>query len=102
MIRSALAIALIATPLAAQDAPARDPAERAAEALERLGRSALEALDELGALTGAWSEALAPVLADPDAYDPPETLPNGDVLIRRRPDAPAAPTPPEPENGVSL
>ena len=86
--RALIFAAVIAAPAAAQDAPTSDPGAL----LEQLGRSAREALEALGALTGAWAEGLGPVLADPDAFEPPEILPNGDILSRRKP----APPPVEP------
>jgi hypothetical protein len=82
--RAALFALMIAAPASAQDDPL--------SILEGLSRSAREALEAMGALTGAWAEGLSPVLSDPDAYDPPEILPNGDILIRRRPE-PEAPDP---------
>jgi hypothetical protein len=82
--------AAMAAPAAAQDAAPPDTGAL----LEQLGRSASEALEALGALTGAWAEGLGPVLADPNAFEPPEILPNGDILIRRKPAPPSAePTP---------
>jgi hypothetical protein len=43
---------------------------------------------------------LAALLGDVRNYDPPERLPNGDIIIRRKPGAPPPPPPPgqsEPE-----
>lgn len=52
-------------------------------------------LDDLGAKMGSaldqaqpWISALSSMVDDFGYYDPPERLPNGDILIRRKPDAP--------------
>lgn len=71
--------------------------------IDEMTQSAREAMEALQRQTGPWADALGAVIADPDAYETPETLPNGDILIRKRPgrapDAPSdrsddAPTPP--------
>ena len=52
-------------------------------------------LDDLGQKMGSaldqaqpWISALSSMVDDFGYYDPPERLPNGDILIRRKPDAP--------------
>jgi hypothetical protein len=87
-VRTVIAAILIAVPAAAQDDPS--------SIFEDFSRSAREALEALGALTGAWAEGLSPILADPEAYDPPVTLPNGDIVIRRKPQAAPEAPPSEP------
>lgn len=89
-VRALIVAVAVAAPAAAQQAPARDPGQQ----LDGFARSARDALAALGALAGAWIEGLAPALAEPHAYEPPVTLPSGDILIRRkpaRPDDDAAP-----------
>jgi hypothetical protein len=52
-------------------------------------------LDDLGATMGSaldqaqpWITALSSMVDDFGYYDPPERLPNGDIVIRRKADAP--------------
>ena len=52
-------------------------------------------LDDLGAKMGSaldqaqpWISALSSMVDDFGYYDPPERLPNGDIIIRRKSDAP--------------
>jgi hypothetical protein len=79
-------------------APAAAQAEGGGGLLGDMARSAREALRGLAETTGPWAEGLAPLLADPGAWEAPETLPNGDILIRRKPAPEAAPGPaPTPE-----
>lgn len=105
-----LALALVAAlllpaPLAAQDAPAPEP-EDGLSLIERgfglLWRQFREEagpqLDNLGRDLAATVERLGPALQDLAAqvddirnYQAPERLENGDILIRRRPDAPPRP-----------
>lgn len=40
-------------------------------------------------------EQLADKMSDLNAYEAPEVLPNGDIIIRRKPDAPKEPKPPK-------
>lgn len=54
--------------------------------------------DELEPAMRDFAEAMEPALArlmelidDMDAYELPEKLPNGDIIIRRKPDAPETP-----------
>lgn len=51
--------------------------------------------DEMGAAMAEFGETMGPALAelmtrvdDMRNYEPPEILPNGDIIIRRSPDAP--------------
>lgn len=94
----------------APDRPADDPADGPADGgtapeedplegfMKRLLDRARPALDQLGRDLGATAQALAPVFEDlarlmDDArnYHRPERLENGDILIRRRADAPPPP-----------
>lgn len=57
-------------------------------------------LEELGPLL----EDLQDLAVDLNAYEAPVILPNGDILIRRKPDQPFTPeeTPPENEQGDAI
>lgn len=80
-------IAVISGPVAAQDAD--NPNDDLNEGIDLLGRGAELLLQGLLAELGpAWSE-LQSVLNDLNAYYPPEILPNGDILIRRKPADPS-------------
>ncbi|MBF9032398.1 hypothetical protein HKCCE3408_18520 [Rhodobacterales bacterium HKCCE3408] len=103
----ALVAALTALPAAAQDdeSPYRDGLELFGEG----ARSILEGLREdlgpmLDDMRPFFEEEMLPFIArlgelidDIAAYEMPERLPNGDIIIRRSPDAP--PPPPIGENG---
>jgi len=55
------------------------------------------ALDEMGRAMKdlePMARELAELLGDVRNYDPPERLPNGDIIIRRKPGAPPPPPPP--------
>ena len=93
-------------PAMAQDAP-RPPAPEAesedepgliGRGLMRLFEDVLRdmepALDEMGRALQELepiARDLAELLGDVRHYDPPERLPNGDIIIRRKPDAPPPP-----------
>jgi len=87
----ALALAVAATPLAAQDdadRPAtRDLAEGAemlSEGFKKLLRGLMDELEPAGdAAEQGWND-LVDWLGDLSAYEAPEQLPNGDILIRRK------------------
>ncbi|HEU0222670.1 MAG TPA: hypothetical protein VFR34_10745 [Paracoccaceae bacterium] len=72
----AILAALAAGPLRAQDS--------GAGGLERLGRDADRALQGLAERLLPHLEALRERLQDLDQYEPPEVLPNGDIIIRRK------------------
>ena len=95
-------------PAAAQDAEEDGPSlmERGAQlffeglmqemepALKDLGRLA----EEFGPAFQEFAEEMGPALGaildrveDWSVYEPPEILPNGDIIIRRKPDAPELP-----------
>lgn len=73
----------------------RDLGDLAQETLRRFAERMAPLADRLGAL-----------IDNLDAYAAPEMLPNGDIIIRRKPDAPPlrdAPAPPPiPEGGITL
>lgn len=108
----ALLLALLATPAVAQtyeppvaDAPTDDPFQRGLDnILGNLLNKAQPSLDRLGQDLGGLAQRLGPVLGelgdlmdDVRNYQAPERLENGDILIRRRADAP-----PPPEVGPNL
>lgn len=81
----------LATPLAAQE-----PGDALRERLERFGEAAREMFEGLlGEMRPLLEEEVVPLLErlralvdDLSHYEMPELLPNGDILIRRAPDAP--------------
>ncbi len=112
-MRIALALALtlaLAAPLAtAQEAA--PPAEEGSDLMERGARLLFDglvqqmspALDEMAAAMADAEPALRAVLGlmgDIRHYQPPERLPNGDILIRRKPGAPPPPALPPASDAV--
>lgn len=108
----ALVLALLAAPAGAQtydpppaEAPADDAFQRGLENfMGNLLNRAQPSLDSLGQDLGGMAQRLGPVLGelgdlmdDVRNYQAPERLENGDILIRRRVDAP-----PPPELGPNL
>lgn len=96
---SALALAALMTtqPALAEDTPAK-PGDMS-EGIDLLGEGArlfLKGLaNEMEPALQGLSEKLQPAITqllelidDFDAYEMPERLPNGDIIIRRKPDAP--------------
>lgn len=92
MRRLTLILALLAAPASAQDAEPDSLMERglrlfmdglmeemepALRDLEGIARNAAPLLEEL-------QKELGDTLSELDAYHPPEFLPNGDILIRRK------------------
>lgn len=95
------AVLSLATPLAAQEEPAPGDEdgmslmERGArllmEGMMRELQPALEGLEELGPMFRDFAREMGPALAkiieeveDWSVYHPPEMLPNGDIIIRRK------------------
>lgn len=64
--------------------------------IEEMMRGAREALEALRGTVSPWMEGLGAVLENPEDYLPPETLPNGDIVIRRRTAPLPAPRPAPP------
>lgn len=81
----------LALPASAQDKSAPNP--ELGEGIDLLGRGAELILEGLLAELGpAWAEMVR-LLDNINAYHPPEILPNGDIIIRRKQDLlPDAPT----------
>lgn len=71
--------------------------EKLHDFLDKMGPALDEALDETLEFFGAFG-----AVDDPRHYEMPEILPNGDIIIRRRPDAPdyEAPQPPAPTGEI--
>ena len=125
-IALATALALTAVPVAAQmtdppvereeTSPGRDLIDEgvkllfrgllneAEPALRDLEDFASRAGPKMRELTDRMGPALADILAlidDIQNYGPPELMPNGDIIIRRSPDAPTY-VPPEPGREIDL
>lgn len=86
-----LALALAATPLAAQEAPDRpanpdlaEGAEMLSQGLKKLFRGLMDELEPAGEAAEAGWNDLIDWLGDLSAYEAPERLPNGDIVIRRK------------------
>ena len=102
-----LALTLTATPVAAQDAPSGDSegmslmeqgarlffrglmseVEPALKDLEALARDMGPALEDFSREMGPALRDLLTRVEDWSLYEAPEILPNGDIIIRRKPDA---------------
>lgn len=98
-----LTLALLGPAQAPAQDPAQDPGQspgnpdlsQGAELLSQGLRLILRGLaEELEPLEESWAQ-LIELLGDMSAYDPPEVLPNGDILIRRRHPLPPAPQKPD-------
>jgi hypothetical protein len=114
LIPLALAAALLAAPALAQDAEApeepslieegadlllRGLVEEIAPPLQELAGIGAEVLPAFRAVAEEMGPAFAEVIGQIDSityYEPPVIAPNGDIVIRRRADAPAW-VPPAPE-----
>ena len=90
-LAACLALALAATPLAAQegsDRPANpdlaEGAEMLSQGLKKLFRGLMDELEPAGEAAEAGWNDLIDWLGDLSAYEAPERLPNGDIVIRRK------------------
>jgi hypothetical protein len=71
------------------------------ENLKALGDLAQRMMRDLVDRVEPMAEKLRALVDDLDAYEAPEKMPNGDIIIRRKPDA--APTDPDSgKDGISL
>lgn len=104
-------ISILILLLSLTHAPGRAAADESDLVPEALGELFGDVLRHLGPeLDSALNEALDLMeglegLGDPRHYEMPEVLPNGDIIIRRRRDAPRAPSearPGGPDNGVRI
>ncbi|WP_460274968.1 AAA+ family ATPase [Celeribacter sp. ULVN23_4] len=87
MKRIALITMLMASPLAAEETP---PSE-GSEGWNMLREGSRLLLEQLFEDMGPALEDLEGFVDDLNAYEAPEILPNGDILIRRKPDRPLTP-----------
>lgn len=103
-IAPALALLLSAAPLNAEEKDI--PLLPNEEDLRALGDYAEEMMRGLAERAAPMAEQLRALIDDIGAYQAPERLPNGDIIIRRKPDAaqppPASPTPSDDEPGIAL
>ena len=91
----ALIMALVAAPLHAQEGEVEDGADLLSRAAEMLLRGLL------GEVEPAFRE-LRDRIGDLDAYHPPEILPNGDIIIRRKQPEDDEALPVDPEEGIDI
>lgn len=75
---------------------AQTESDEVQEGLDLLTEGARRLLEELTEELSPFLRQLEMQLDELQAYEAPEILPNGDILIRRKPDPEGAPTPPEP------
>ncbi|MGP3699336.1 AAA+ family ATPase [Rhodobacter sp. NSM] len=114
-IAAIFALCLLAAPVQAQEAPAPDTDGDVEEGFSLLNEGAKllfrglmdemePAMRDMGEAMGELQPALKDLLAKVDDlsnYEMPERLPNGDILIRRKADAPPLPEDtPEAEPGA--
>lgn len=88
-----LFLLLAVAPLTRADEPPTPEPDRR-PTIEEMLRGAREALESLRGTVSPWMEGLGEVLAHPERYAAPETLPNGDIVIRRKPSPLPEPRPP--------
>lgn len=79
--------------------------ESGLEALERFADEVIEPqmrrnIERLVEMVTPWFNRLAASLEDLPQYEPPVVLPNGDILIRRKPDTPDPPQDETERDGV--
>ncbi|MEM1077496.1 MAG: AAA+ family ATPase [Pseudomonadota bacterium] len=97
MIRTtALLLALCAAPLTAQ-AQETPPLSDLDERFDFFADGAREFLDNLESELSPLLKDLGAQLDGLSRYEAPEILPNGDILIRRKPDPEVTPPAPRPE-----
>lgn len=101
---TALIALSLAAPLRADEAPEEPPASSFAEMMERMLRGFMEEIEPQMREFERGFQALEPQvqrfldeMRDMTQYHPPEMLPNGDILIRRRQADASEDAPPEPE-----
>lgn len=114
---ASLAVLSLAVPLSAQEEPVPEDdegmslMERGArlfmEGMMREMEPALEGLGELGPMFRDFAQEMGPALRDLieevedwSVYHPPEMLPNGDIIIRRK--EPVEEAPPPQEDGEQI
>ena len=110
LLAPALALTLLALPAQAQDAPAEPETSLWDWGMSFFGDAVTEELEPLAdmkALIDQFGPAIAPTMEklmalvdDMTNYEMPVMLDNGDILIRRKPDAPVVEPPAD--QGVTL
>lgn len=97
LVFAALVSCLAMAPAAAQSTDEPEPGigERLDEALRELVDRMKPALDDLRETLEVFER-----IDDLENYERPEILPNGDIIIRRRLDAPPWEPPPDEEGGI--
>lgn len=104
-------LACLAAPATAQEAPAEPPTGDVQDGLNLLGEGAKlflrgladqmePTLKDLADNMEPAMRALSGMIDDFNAYEAPERLPNGDIIIRRKPGAP--PIAPAPNGDIEL
>lgn len=83
--------AALTLPAAAQETPAPEDNPELSEGFSLLSEGARMILRGLQSEMAPMIEALGDVIEDVNAYELPERLPNGDILIRRKADRPWPP-----------
>ena len=106
-----IALHLAAQPLAAQDSDGPSLMERGAqqflEGLMQEMEPAFQGMRQFMEEMGPAMTELLGEIKDWSVYEPPEVVENGDIIIRRKPDAPEMPetapaTPPETPPQIEL
>ncbi len=81
------ALMLTASPLSADDSKSPLPSD---EEMQQLGDIAQRWMRSFKEKMSPMVEQLREMVDDMSAYEAPEMLPNGDIIIRRKPDAETA------------
>ncbi len=81
------ALSLAASPLSADDSKSPLPSD---EEMQQLGDMAERWMRGFAEKMSPMVEQLKDMVDDLSAYEAPEMLPNGDIIIRRKPDAKTA------------
>lgn len=99
-----LGFALAVTPFAAhaeEKAPLTDQLERFEREADELSAQALETIEDFVKLLEPMFESLALFIDDLPSYHAPETLPNGDIIIRRKREGDTLTDPNAPSDGAT-
>lgn len=95
MIPFAILALIAASPLQAGQHDAPKPQPPMQEELQELGDLAENWMKRFADRMSPMVEQLKDMVDDLNAYEAPERLPNGDIIIRRKPDAETAEEDPE-------
>jgi hypothetical protein len=107
VVRSLAVMAAVIVPLEVRaDEPLQPTPQERLEELERkadeLSDTARQTIEEFVNLIGPMLTRLSRLIDDLPVYEMPEVLPNGDIIMRRKPDGPAPVLPGETdENGLT-